>query len=112
MPARLPPSIARSNKQHSPPPRARLRNLQTRFAQTIDQVLAEFRIPPFPQLFTRSRSEVRSDRKQILHGVTRRFSFAELAIDGCKREMCAPEAGHVDFEGDVQRAAVVALAVS
>src|SRR4029077_7279622 len=80
--------------------------------QSFDQMLDKFRIPPFPQLFTRSHSEVRSHLKQLSHRVARSLPFAELPVRRGEREMRAPEAGHVDLEGDVQRTAVVALAVS
>src|SRR5271170_1735026 len=86
-------------------------NLQARLAETIDQLLDKLRIPPLPELLACHHGEIWSQRKQIPYSVARRLPFAELPVGHRECEACTPEAGHVDFEGDVQRAAVVALAV-
>jgi len=88
------------------------RDFQSRLAKTVDQVLGEFGIPPLPEFVARNDGEVRSYGQELPDRIARCIPFAELRVRCGKRELRAPKGGHIDFEDSVQRALVVALAVS
>src|SRR5207245_11097270 len=77
----------------------------------FDHALDELVIPPVPEFLTRNHGEVWSYRQQLPDRIARCVPFAELPVCCGESEGRAPEAGHVDLEGYVQRAPVVALAV-
>ena len=88
---------------------AGVRNLQPRLAESFDQMLDEFWIPPLAKLLTGHRGKVRPYGEQIPYGVVCRVQFAELPVRRRERGLRTPEARHVDLQSRVHRAAVITL---
>ena len=70
------------------------RDFQSCLAKTVEQVLDEFGIPPFPEFLARNDGEVRSHRQELPDGIAFCIPFAELRVRCGKREVRAPKGGH------------------
>jgi len=67
------------------------RDVEARFAEPVDQVLDQFRIPPkLGGFLARHRGEVWSQHKQLPQGVARRLPFAELSIESPSLDTLRP----------------------
>src|ERR1700691_4365381 len=74
-------------------------------------MLDQIWIPRLAKFLARGCGEFRPQREQLLQGSARRVTFAQLRTYHRERKVCAPEAGHVDFERGVMSGAIVALTI-
>jgi hypothetical protein len=82
------------------------------FGEAIDQVLYKIGLPPYRQLATTRGWKVGPLGQEDREGLASRFHIPELRAGRRHRQVRAPKPRHVDFLGDLQSEAVLALAVS
>ena len=61
--------------------------------------------------FSRHRREIRPQLEQSLNGFTSRIAFSQLSVDGGHRRLHTPVARQIAFEQEIERTAVIALAI-